>query len=68
MNWINVIDELPKVDGMYLVFDMYNGIVVRPFNQYHNCWDYEDGDDYYCDAIGGKITHWMPLPDKPKSE
>ena len=71
MEWISVKDQLPKKDGdssIYcLVFDSYNGIVVRPYNEVHGCWDQEDGDDYYCDAVGGKITHWMPLPEPPKN-
>jgi len=67
--WISVKDRLPHKDGnssIYsLVHDTYDGIVVRPYNEYHKCWDMEDGDDYYCDAIDGKITHWMPLPIHP---
>lgn len=70
--WIKVEDELPSKDGnssIYcLVADTCNGVVVRPYNEYHKCWDGEDGDDYYCDAIGGKITHWMPLPAFPKAD
>lgn len=70
MSWIKVEDGLPTKDGnssIYcLVYDIYNGIVVRPYNEYHKCWDDEDADDYYCDAVGGKITHWMPIPDLPK--
>jgi len=68
-NWISVNDRLPN-DGnssiFVLVYDTYNEIIVRPYNEYHNCWDDEDTDDYYCDAVGGKITHWMPLPESPK--
>lgn len=70
MEWISVYDMLPENDrnsSIYcLVFDTYNGIVVRPYNEHHQCWDQEDGDDYYTDAVGGKITHWMPLPNPPK--
>lgn len=58
--WISVEDELPKEDGAYLV-DVGWGFVVRRFNTYHNVWDDEDGDDYFTDAIGGKITHWRPI-------
>ena len=69
MEWIKVEDKLPYKDGnssiFVLVYDTYNSIVVRPYNEYHKCWDDEDADDYYCDAIGGKITHWMELPPKP---
>lgn len=68
--WVDVNDRLPYKDGdssVYcLVNDTYEGIVVRPFNEAHVCWDQEDGDDYYTDAKGGKITHWRPLPEPPK--
>lgn len=71
-DWISVKDELPRKDGdstIYcIVFDVHDGVVVRPFNEYHQCWDREDGDDYYSDAIGGRITHWMPLPEPPQTE
>ena len=67
--WINVEDRLPEKDGKSSIYCLVNsehdGIVVRPYNEYHKCWDDEDADDYYCDAIGGKITHWMPLPNPP---
>tara|TARA_R110001632_G_scaffold109066_4_gene219200 strand:+ start:927 stop:1145 length:219 start_codon:yes stop_codon:yes gene_type:complete len=71
MDWISVKDELPSNDNknnsiFCLVVSNYDGIVVRPFNQYHVCWDLEDGDDHYTEAKGGKITHWMPLPKPPK--
>jgi hypothetical protein len=70
MEWISVNDRLPKRDGessIYcLVFETFKTITVRPYNEAHSCWDQEDGDDYYTDAVGGKITHWMPLPEPPK--
>lgn len=71
-DWISVKKQLPYRDGdssIYcLVNDTYNGITVRPYNEAHGCWDQEDGDDYYTDAIGGNITHWKPLPEPPKKE
>lgn len=67
--WISVEKELPRIDGdstVYcLVLDSKLGIVVRPFNEYHNCWDEEDADDFYTPAKGGNITHWQPLPQTP---
>jgi hypothetical protein len=69
--WIKVEDDLPKKDGrssIYcLVFDNYHGSMVLPYNEYHKCWDQEDGDDFYSEAVGGKITHWMPLPEPPNN-
>jgi hypothetical protein len=71
--WISVKDRLPYKDGdsqiFCLVWDTYEGqAVVRPYNEYHKCWDDEDADDFYTDATEGNITHWQPLPQPPKSK
>ncbi len=64
--WVSVEERLPTNEGgedsiMCLVKTMHDGIVARQYNQYHNCWDDEDGDDYYSDTIGGKVTHWREI-------
>lgn len=69
--WISVKDRLPSKDGnssiSCLCWDSYHHqIRVLCYNEHHGCWDDESGDDYYTDAIGGKVTHWMPLPNPPK--
>ena len=70
-NWIKVEDRLPETDGnesvTCIVYSNYDGVVVRPFNGYHKCWDLEDGDDHYSEPIGGKVTHWMLAPEKPSA-
>lgn len=70
--WISVKERLPEKNGnssIYcLVFSISDGIVVRPYNEYHKCWDDEDSDDNYTDAVNGLVTHWMPLPEPPKTE
>ena len=67
--WIKVSDRLPEKDGdsqIYcLVYMPKFGIAVHPYNEYHKCWDDEDADDYFTDAVGGKITHWKQLPTPP---
>lgn len=63
--WKDCLEELPKNDECYLVYAKGYGIVVRPFNVYHQCWDDEDADDYFTDAKGGKVSHWMELPTIP---
>lgn len=72
MSWVKVEDRLPEKDGsssiFCLAYDTYDGIVVRPYNEYYKCWDQEDAGDYYCPAVGGKITHWQKLPEKPVKE
>jgi hypothetical protein len=69
-NWISVEDGLPEKDGnssIYcLVMAKGYGMVVRPYNEYHLCWDDEDGDDHFTTAKDGIVTHWQPLPSPPK--
>lgn len=38
-------------------------ILIRQWNCHYECWDTEDGDDFYCSPA--KVTHWMPLPKMP---
>lgn len=73
MNWIKVENKLPYENGNDSVYVLvyntkYDSIEVRPYNEHHKCWDTEDGDDYFCDAVGSHITHWMPLPDAPEEQ
>lgn len=77
MAWLewNEISKLPDADGKYLVNkrnDWKKGNEVKTsyevkilcFNEFHQCWDGEDGDDYECDIK--QVTHWMPLPVAPQ--
>lgn len=72
MEWISVKEKLPfKNDNsqiMCLVYGPHIGICCRPYNEYHEVWDDEDYDDYFSDAVDGKVTHWMPLPEPPKTK
>lgn len=72
--WISVEERLPepnKDDNRLtkyvwcLTYSVKYGTKVLPFNPHHICWDDEDCDDHYSEPIGGKVTHWMPLPTKP---
>lgn len=67
--WVSVEERLPEAEDDIaihcLVWVKNWGVTVRCYNKYHKCWDDEDGDDYYCDAVNGKITHWQPLPPAP---
>lgn len=68
--WIDVKDRLPESDNKnssvyVLVVDTYWGIRILPYDQYHLCWNTDDDDDHYSEAVGGKVTHWRPLPAPP---
>lgn len=55
-SWISVKDRLPE-DGDEVIV-VSNG---KPCASWH-----EAGDFGW--AVGGKVTHWMPLPEAPKGE
>ena len=59
--FIDCNDELPTNEEKYLVKIIDFGIGFHPFNPHYNCWDDEDGDDYFTDAKGGQVTHWRPI-------
>jgi len=67
MEWIIVHkDTMPEHGQKCQVWDEYHKTVeLCIFNSRYACWDDGDGDDYYTDAIGGKITHWAPTLSKP---
>ena len=69
--WIKITsaEVLPKKPGLksYEYVDcliFHNGeIKKRPWNCEHLCWDDEEYDDFYCDAL--EPTYYMRLPAPP---
>ena len=61
MEW-NDINEKRPVDGSrVLVCDIYyRQVRILTYNEYEDCWDSEDGDDYYCDI--DRCPYWTELP------
>ena len=56
--WISVNDRLPKPFESVLVFR--DGKISI---------DYNEGNGWFAyDFNGKRVTHWMPLPEKPKGE
>ena len=75
--WISVDDRLPEESGLYITF----GCTAVPVRWLHNFdkdmgkfgvwWDYDtDGKKHprYRFIEAEDITHWMPIPEKPKGE
>ena len=73
--WISVDDRLPEESGLYITF----GCTAVPVRWLHNFdkdmgkfgvwWDYDtDGKKHprYRFIEAEDITHWMPIPEKPK--
>ena len=61
MDWVKAMDELPAKNGFYLV---YRRDVIKLACYMAGMW-HEGG--YYNNRLYD-VTHWMPLPDAPRSE
>ena len=63
MNWINSKDKQhPDVENLHesvlcLVY-VNEQVKLLTWNEYHKCWDDENGDDFYCN----KVDYWMEIP------
>lgn len=72
MEWIKVEDKLPP-NGTYVLVanydnrpkvQMYFIMIAERINE--GWYDGNNGDSIR--SRGEVVTHWMPLPDKPKAE
>lgn len=50
-------DSMPE-DEQCVLAKPHDKLLV--WNEYHNCWDDEDGDDFYCKRED--VTYWCPIP------
>jgi len=69
MEWIRIKDSKPLNDQKVLAaisdpqskLKKHSLLIAYHINEtWYDCYDYDIRQVY------GKITHWMPLPDKPK--
>lgn len=64
MNWISVKDRLPEKNQNVLVYQKGG---VHGGNEIDI--EYLQGDGFWADqGIMSEISHWMPLPEKPKED
>lgn len=50
-------DSMPE-DGQCVLVKPHDKLLV--WNEFHNCWDDEDGDGIYCKRED--VTYWCPMP------
>lgn len=80
MSWISIKSALPEVSGRYLVSTncvhfahkalAYNyshpcGKVNIAYYKFNGEWEYQTGMQWDKEVM---VTHWMPLPEKPKKQ
>lgn len=62
--WHKVSEELPTHNRAVAISPEFKGCGFACYNEYDNCWDTEDGDDYLCDI--DKVKYWFEIPEAPK--
>lgn len=69
--WVKITtqDSLPKKPGLQY-YEYVDCLIFhkgekkfRPWNCEHQCWDTDDYDDFYCDAMDP--SHYMIVTDPP---
>jgi hypothetical protein len=60
--WNLTTNGLPPKDGRVLVYGPC-GIELVQYNSCQNCWDTDDGDDFY--KVIPYFSHWASLPPNP---
>lgn len=56
-SWVSAKDKLPDQTGDYIIHVSKGYTTI---DEYYNGWYFYDGSD------GIEVTHWQPLPEKPK--
>ena len=64
--WISVKDRLPEESGYYLVFADNGRREVLSYSKKYQAFN--AFDDAYSEEYVIPVTHWMPLPERPKGE
>jgi hypothetical protein len=62
--WISVKDSLPPMDAVFDVWDSYHNCRIANHGPFTGRWD----DNFRLETLLIRgYTHWMPLPEPPKS-
>ena len=61
MDWISFDTQKPNDGEKCLVcYKPYQKVMLLTYNSYDECWDDNEGDDYFCDFTD--VDYWCSLP------
>lgn len=62
MNWKDITVEQPRDNERVLTWNKrFNEARIQVYNEFHKCWDTEDGDDYEYSFDTTIIQHWARI-------
>lgn len=65
MDWISFNEKRPDDFERCLVcYKPWQRVIVLTYNFFDECWDDDEGDDYFCDF--DEVDFWCSLPDYKK--
>jgi hypothetical protein len=63
--WISVEDRLPKVNKLVLIYSTIRAVDIASLGRFGESWWVNTGKSFQYNEYE-KVTHWQPLPEKPK--
>ncbi|MBT0520909.1 DUF551 domain-containing protein [Morganella morganii] len=63
MKWIKCSEKMPEESGRYLCYVEEVNCLGKSHYQWNCSWN---GECFRDDALSGRVTHWMPLPQPPE--
>lgn len=57
--WLNFPECTPE-DGVQVVVKRNGWYEILVYNEYHQCWDDSEGDDYYCEL--SEVDKFLRIP------
>lgn len=63
MEWIKTENQIPENGEQVLCWYYGYQYKLLIWNGVYNCWDDEEGDDYFCDR--DRVEYWTHLPKEP---
>ncbi|HCR4030179.1 TPA: DUF551 domain-containing protein [Morganella morganii] len=63
MEWIKCSERMPEESGRYLCYVEEVNCLGKSHYQWNCSWN---GECFRDDALSGRVTHWMPLPQPPE--
>ena len=70
MDWIKIKDERPKEGERVITYFKHTGVSIMKYHNLRGTKDEIMGKDLFTGSGGfltDDVTHWMPLPKKPKN-
>ena len=65
MDWILFDEQRPdEFERCLVCYKPWQRVIILTYNFFDECWDDDEGDDYFCDF--DEVDYWCSLPNYKK--